>query len=219
MKVRIVGETYFSFRGSAGKDGQLNAVEIKAQRNAANSRARLLAAAKHCFAKNGYAATGIRDVADAAGVSYTLLSRYFGSKAGLLEAALTDALKEKPFLVASRSEFGLNLAKLIISSKDGELSTAIAVLAAADPEARKIATRIIGAEVIEPLAAWLGPPDARRRATAITMLGAGFVTHLHLLPVVDNPEGLESNDSLVLWLADSLQRIVDECPAVAKSEP
>ena len=149
-------------------------------------------------------------MADAAGVSYTLLSRYFGSKAGLLEAALTDALTAKPFLVASRSEFGSNLAKLIVDSKGGQLPTAIAVLAAADPEARKIATKVVEAQVIKPLAAWLGPPDERRRAIAITMLGAGFVTHLHLLPVVDNAEGLRSSDPLVQWLADSFQRIVDE---------
>jgi AcrR family transcriptional regulator len=191
----------------------LNAVDLKSKRNAANSRARLLAAAKHCFAEHGYAATGIRDVADAAGVSYTLLSRYFGSKAGLLEAALIDSLSAKPFLVDSRSEFGSNLAKLIVEAEGGQLPTAIAVLAAADPEARKIATRVIEAQVIEPLAAWLGPPDERRRAVAITMLGAGFVTHLHLLPVVDNAKGLGASDPLVLWLADSFQRIVDERPA------
>jgi len=195
----------------------LNAVDIKAKRNAANSRARLLAAAKNCFAEHGYAATGIRDVADAAGVSYTLLSRYFGSKAGLLEAALTDSLTAKPFLVGARSEFGLNLAKLIVDAEGGQLPTAIAVLAAADPEARKIATRVVEAHVIGPLAAWLGPPDARRRAIAITMLGAGFVTHLHLLPVVDNAEGLGASDPLVQWLADSFQRIVDESPAVVSS--
>ena len=192
----------------------MNAVDIKSKRNAANSRARLLAAAKSCFAEHGYAATGIRDVADAAGVSYTLLSRYFGSKAGLLEAALIDSLTAKPYLVASRSEFGSNLARLIVGTDAGQLPTAIAVLAAADPEARKIATRVIEAQVIEPLAAWLGPPDERRRAVAITMLGAGFVTHLHLLPVVDNAEGLGASDPLVQWLADSFQRIVDERPAV-----
>jgi len=188
----------------------LSAVVIKSKRNAANSRARLLAAAKDCFAEHGYAATGIRDVADAAGVSYTLLSRYFGSKAGLLEAALTDALTAKPFLVADRSEFGSNLAKLILDPKGGKLATAISVLAAADPEARKIATKVVEARVIKPLAAWLGPPDARRRAIAITMLGAGFVTHVHLVPVVDNPERLEASNPLVQWLADSFQRIVDE---------
>jgi AcrR family transcriptional regulator len=191
------------------KDGSLNAVETKPKRNAANSRARLLAAAKKCFSEHGYAATGIRDVANAAGVSYTLLSRYFGSKAGLLEAALIDSLVADPFLVARRSEFGLNLAKLIVNAKGGQLPTAITVLAAADPEARKIATRVIEAKVIKPLAAWLGPPDERRRAIEITMLGAGFVTHGHLLPLVDNAEGLGSDDPLVLWLADSFQRIVD----------
>jgi AcrR family transcriptional regulator len=200
------------------KDGELKAVEIKTKRNAANSRARLLAAAKRCFSEHGYAATGIRDVADAAGVSYTLLSRYFGSKAGLLEAALTDSLAAEPFLVADRSQFGLNLAKLIVVAKGGQLPTAISVLAAADPEARKIATRVVEAKVIEPLAAWLGPPDERRRAVEITMLGAGFVTHAHLIPLMDNAEGLGSSDPLVQWLADSFQRIVDEYPAVDSSQ-
>lgn len=198
------------------KDESLSAVEIKFKRNAANSRARLLAAAKQCFSEHGYAATGIRDVAEAAGVSYTLLSRYFGSKAGLLEAALTDSLTAEPFLVASRSEFGLNLAKLIVQG--GQLPTAISLLAAADPEARKIATRVVEAKVIEPLAAWLGPPNERRRAVEITMLGAGFVAHAHLVPLVDNAQALGSSDPLVQWLADSFQRIVDESPAATPGE-
>ena len=183
---------------------------MKPKRNAANSRARLLAAAKQCFSEHGYSATGIRDVAEVAGVSYALLSRYFGSKAGLLEAALTDALKDKPFLEVPRAEFGKFLAKLIADYREGSyLPTAMTVLAAADPEARKIATRVVEAEIIGPIATWLGAPDARRRATAITMLGAGFVTHAHLLQVARTAD-LKSSSSLVKWLADSFQRIVDE---------
>lgn len=51
-----------------------------------NSRGRLIAAAKTLFAQNGYEQTSTASLAREAGTSESQLVRYFGSKAGLLEA-------------------------------------------------------------------------------------------------------------------------------------
>lgn len=58
-----------------------------------NSRSRLLAAAKSLFARLGYENTATSAVAREAGTSESQLIRYFGSKAGLLEAIFDEHWK------------------------------------------------------------------------------------------------------------------------------
>src|SRR5687768_16792368 len=60
------------------------------RRDAARTRRRLLEAARRRFARDGYATSTVRDIADDAGVNVALISRYFTSKEGLFEACLTD---------------------------------------------------------------------------------------------------------------------------------
>jgi AcrR family transcriptional regulator len=57
------------------------------RRNAAATRARLLDAARELFLRQGYQATGLREVAAKAGVDVTLVRRYFGSKQQLFTEA------------------------------------------------------------------------------------------------------------------------------------
>ncbi|MEU5675308.1 TetR family transcriptional regulator [Micromonospora sp. NPDC047762] len=61
------------------------------RRDAAETRQLLLDAARQRFARDGYAATTVRDIADDAGVNVALISRYFTSKEGLFEACLRAA--------------------------------------------------------------------------------------------------------------------------------
>jgi AcrR family transcriptional regulator len=64
------------------------------RRDAAGTRRLLLDAARRRFARDGYAATTVRDNADDAGVNVALISRYFASKEGLFEACLVGAVDE-----------------------------------------------------------------------------------------------------------------------------
>jgi AcrR family transcriptional regulator len=63
-------------------------------RNAEGTRQRLLQAARQHFARDGYAATTVRDIAMEAGVNVALINRYFTSKEGLFEACLDRTVKE-----------------------------------------------------------------------------------------------------------------------------
>jgi AcrR family transcriptional regulator len=54
-------------------------------------REQILAAATRAFAKGGYAATGLDDVAEAAGVTHVILYRHFTSKNELYRAVLDRA--------------------------------------------------------------------------------------------------------------------------------
>ena len=64
------------------------------RRDAASTQQLLLDAARRRFARDGYAATTVRDIADEAGVNVALINRYFTSKEGLFEACLTGAVDE-----------------------------------------------------------------------------------------------------------------------------
>ena len=59
--------------------------------NTQTSRSRLLNAGKTLFAKNGYEQTSTAAIAREAGSSESQLIRYFGGKAGLLEAVFNEA--------------------------------------------------------------------------------------------------------------------------------
>lgn len=60
----------------------------------AERRAAILAAARRAFAESAYADVGVPAVASAAGASPALVFHYFGSKAGLFEAVLAEALDD-----------------------------------------------------------------------------------------------------------------------------
>ncbi len=64
------------------------------QRDAAKTRQLLLEAARRRFARDGYAATTVRDIADDVGVNAALISRYFGSKGDLFAACLEGAVQD-----------------------------------------------------------------------------------------------------------------------------
>ena len=64
------------------------------RRDAAATKQLLLDAAQVRFARDGYSATTVRDIADDAGVNVALINRYFSSKEGLFEACLTGAVDE-----------------------------------------------------------------------------------------------------------------------------
>ena len=66
----------------------------------AATEARILDAARAVFARRGYDAAGLREIAEKAQANLSLISRYFGGKEGLLDA-LTDQF------VSARREGGL----------------------------------------------------------------------------------------------------------------
>jgi len=77
----------------------------KRQARARARRDAVLAAARHSFLLDGFAATTVADVAERAGVSPESVYKYFGSKAGLVRALHDEAMRgEGPLPPYSRSE-------------------------------------------------------------------------------------------------------------------
>ncbi len=63
-------------------------------------RERLLAAASHLFGAKGYAATTVREIVEAAGVTKPVLYYYFGNKEGLYLELMGQALSTVQILTA-----------------------------------------------------------------------------------------------------------------------
>ncbi|HZE06662.1 MAG TPA: helix-turn-helix domain-containing protein [Solirubrobacteraceae bacterium] len=66
---------------------------LRRERRASGTRTRILAAASVAFERSGFAATTMRSVAEAAGVSVPTVELIFGTKAQLLRAAVSFAIR------------------------------------------------------------------------------------------------------------------------------
>ncbi len=177
-------------------------------RDAPRTKANILEAAKRAFAEQSYAQTGIRDIAAMAGVSSTLLLRYYGSKAGLFEAALIAAMDANDLFDTDRSVFGAYLAAALSDPNADIKSPAMIAFASGDAEAQEIATRVSEDYGVAPLAQWLGPPDARARAAQINVLSIGYVMCTRQISLVGRSRA--GDKKLAKWLAETVQAIVDQ---------
>lgn len=185
----------------------MNAIKTPKRRNAVKTKATILKAAQDSFTAQGYPQTGIRDIAALADVSSTLLLRYYGSKAGLFEAALIDAVQVGELFTIERAKFGETLALLLSDTAIDIKPPSMIALSTGDADARRIATDVTRVYVLEPLAAWLQGANAKARAQQIITLAMGFVLftrQLPILPAEDDPE-----HTYTQWFAHSVQAIVD----------
>ena len=177
------------------------------RRDPAQTKANILAAAQQAFAGIGYPQAGIRDIAALAGVTSPMLLHYFGSKAGLFEAALIDSMQSGVLFDTPRERFGKHLMRQL-SDPEVEIQTpALIVLSTGDAEARAVTTKVTEHQGVRPLAKWLGPPDGHARAVQISMLAIAYVLFTRQVPLVEL--GSRADRELIKWMAETIQGIVD----------
>jgi Transcriptional regulator len=100
-------------------------------RDAGKTRQLLLHAARRRFARDGYSATTVRDIATDAGVNVALINRYFSSKEGLFEACLARAGEDLDTVDASGSTLEQTVRSMIrqiTDSAGGEQSLQLLLL-------------------------------------------------------------------------------------------
>jgi AcrR family transcriptional regulator len=175
------------------------------------SKARILEAAQAAFGTVGYARTGVREIAEAAGVAPSLVIHFFGSKEKLFEQAFARSTRMSAALSVARSEFGKNAVGLL--SKDRAEAVYAATMLAqaiADPSVRAIAGGLLEEMVLEPLTDWLPPVHARGRAELMAMLTLGFAAFRLLVPP---REAAPEDDAFVAsWMERALQRLANGEP-------
>ncbi|MDI1434429.1 MULTISPECIES: TetR/AcrR family transcriptional regulator [Polyangium] len=178
------------------------------QRDADRTRTAILDAARTLFSTRGFTNTGVREVAELAGVNSALVGRYFGSKEGLYRATLERIIDISPMLHGDRRRFGVDMVAIFCDTQDASGPLAMMILSAADPAAHAASIEFLQTKVMVPLAAWLGPPNAEERAARLNILWTGFLTSWKLLPL--EPLSDARIASTRRWLEAATQAIVDE---------
>lgn len=186
----------------------------KRPRNAAATRAAILASAREAFARAGYDGAGVREIARGAGVTAMLVNRYFGSKeelfAEVIIAAMSSPTILRPEILASPAiarDIAATLLEITRSDAIPLEGFRIMLYSAASAPAAAIGRREIEAHYGKALTGALRGPHAAERAALIFALVAGVQVMRQMIglsALTDAPPRV-----LVDLLAPLLQMLVD----------
>lgn len=178
-------------------------------RDSDRTRQAILRAAQQVFAEKGFAEAGVRFITARAGVNQSLVSRYFGGKLKLFEAALEDALDARLMTDLPKAEFGKLIVARFSDEREGRVSPLPLLFGAiADSDARSVALNLLRDRVFEPLKEWFGGEAAAVKAARFMVVSIGFFTYRDQLPLPGFSGSIEP--SLRLWLEREFQAIVDD---------
>jgi AcrR family transcriptional regulator len=154
-----------------------------------DTRAEILAAARHCFAEAGYDKTTMRQIAAHAGIDAALVHRRFGSKLDLFLAAvglpadLTELLATT--LTGSRHDVGRRVVQTFVDLWDnaplqGASFTGLLRLATGDRNGAALLNRYLRGNLAPVVVHRLGVSDAERRITLVgsQLLGIGVARYV-----------------------------------------
>lgn len=177
-------------------------------RDADRTRTAILHAAQQIFATKGFAEAGVRDITALAGVNPSLVSRYFGGKIKLFEAALDAALNTRMMTDLPKQGFGKAIVARFADDDDRVSPLPMMFRAAADSEARAVAQRLLRERVFDPLQHWFGGEAAAVKAARFMMVSLGFFAYRDQLPLAEFAGPVEPG--LRRWLEQEFQAIVDD---------
>jgi len=155
-------------------------------RNAGDTRARILAAARARFSRDAYENVGTRDIAADAGVDAALVNRYFGTKDKLFAEAIAGAFRFEDHLPTTLATFGADIVRAVMTEDDAQAQGALDALglllrACGSPATVALVSQRFHAEFVRPLAAMLEGEDALVRAALIAAQVIGLATMKHAL--------------------------------------
>ena len=175
----------------------------------AESRSRLLEAAKLLFAEHGYEHTTVREIGQHADVDPALIARYFGSKAALyLEALRPDDSTGKPVELTSAAAVQMFLDR--IAPKGPTPALHAAIRPHDDPELQSTAMSLLRDRLLDPFeerATQAGLDDPQLRSELVTAAIAGIIVSRSSGAF---PElAAASTADVGALIADLIQRLVD----------
>ncbi len=180
-------------------------------RNAADTRARILAAARVRFSRDAFENVGTRDIAADAGVDAALVNRYFGGKEKLFEEVIAGAFLLDDHLVESMDAFGELLVQEVMADIHAETerrfdALALLLRASGSPATVHLVSACFHAEFVQPLARQLRGRDAELRATLVGSYLIGLATMRHVL--VSPALGIAARRKAVALAAAAIQACV-----------
>jgi AcrR family transcriptional regulator len=175
------------------------------------------------FTQHGYGGVGVREIAEDAQADKALITRYFGSKAGLFSEAVPATFDPVSLLEGDRSDFGRRAAAHIVGHNAGkDVDPMIATIRSlSDPEACELLRQGLEERFITVVAEWLDTEDASRRAAILTAQLMGLSIAVNVLAL--QPLTKIGRDDLVDLIAPLIQSLVDQPlapqPPARRSEP
>ena len=149
------------------------------KRDAAATRARILAAAIGRFTHLGYESTSLREIAALAGIDVALIGRYFGGKEGLFTEALKASIHPRRLSERDRASFVRDLAESMANGpRDGEADEhgfQFLLRAATSPTTAPLLSLAVQERFLGPIRDWLGGEDAEPRARVLAGVIIGFL--------------------------------------------
>lgn len=187
-------------------------IEHGASTGTTNNRAAVHAAAAELFAEQGYAATGVRDIARHAGVDPALVIRYFGSKEKLFVRTMTMSDAFVDLVEGPLDGLGRALVDFVVrrtrpqQTRESNAIYAALVRASDRPAVREHLQEAIEQMLIAPLVPRLDGDDAELRAHLLAAQLSGLMTALY---VVESPWLLAAPiDAIVERYGDALQALI-----------
>ena len=187
------------------------------RRDARRTRDRLVVVAGRHFAQHGYDGASVRAIAADAGVAPNLITRYFGGKAGLFEAATALDIDVPSVLTGPDSELGGRIAGNVVRRWENvDAADPLLMMlrsAGTSPAAAQALGDFFTEQAARPLIGHLArtpdcsPEAAADRVAAIQALILGVVVSRYVMPRGRLAEARA--EAVVAWLADAVQRILD----------
>lgn len=176
------------------------------------TREEILAAARKCFGKRGYDGTSLRAVAAKAGVDPALVRRFYGSKEGLLVAALIVTFRPDEDVAEVLSGDLDTLGDQIIGytlsvweqAPSREMLVGMIRSACTNERAAKLLRDFFAGQILARIAGALSDKEAELRASAIGSQIVGLAFYRYVLKV--EPIASASPDSLRAMFGPTLQR-------------
>jgi AcrR family transcriptional regulator len=208
--------------GATGRDlpagAGTPAVEVGGQRRAgrppgrSNTREAVLDAARRTFAARGYEAASLRAIAAEAGVDPGMVRHFFGSKAGLFQAAMAlpiDFEQVVPMLLAGGLDgIGERLVRFFVtmfeSTADRNPFISLLRSAVTHEDFARTFREFMTEQVLGRVAAAVALPDARLRAALVGSQMSGLVLLRYVIGV--EPLASADTDTLVAAVAPTIQR-------------
>ena len=190
------------------------------RRDAAATRAAILASARRAFAESGYDGAGVREIASGAGVTAMLVNRYFGSKEKLFAEVVAQTMVDPVILTDDfvQAPTGEAIARRLVGLSAADQTPLDGFLimfhSASSKRAAEISREQIEAIHQRAMTSALGGPRAAERAAVILAIVAGVqvMRQMIALPTLATADP----EVLVSILAPVFQGLIDAAPPVGE---
>jgi AcrR family transcriptional regulator len=175
-------------------------------RNAGQTRADILSAARSRFASQGYDGTTLRTVAADVGVDAALLIRYFGSKRDLFAAAVDFSIELPDLSTVDPEEIaGILLPRFFAVWEEDETFVAL-LRAAMTSDVAADALRRVFAQQVAPKLITATPDHPIQRIGLVGAFVIGIATTRYVL--MNPPIANLSREELSRWAAPVIRRLL-----------